>query len=318
MNAQDQPDNDDTDHLTHSEHGAPAVGAVVADRFSTDEVFQRIMTAASEEMETSARELFFSALAGGFAITITFLLYATLYASTNGHPVLSAILYPIGFVYIILGGYQLYTENTLPPVTLVLEKVASVPFLFYVWAIVFLGNALGGTLGALVLAFTEVFSPEASMAATKISMKGIQASFGSLFFKAGFAGLIVAGVVWLDYSARDTVSRFLFVYLAFLAIPLGDLYHSVVSTTELMFLVFQGKVALVPGLYGFVLPVLLGNTLGGVVFVTVVNYFQTTKMRLKEAREFGPDQQLSWKELFLGGIVGRSYIQSNSDTESDH
>jgi len=296
-----------------SEHGAPTVGSVVEDRFGTDEVFQRIITAAAEELETSPRELFFSALAGGFAITLTFLIYASLYAKTGGHPILSAILYPIGFVYIILGGYQLYTENTLPPVTLVLERVASLPFLFYVWALVFVGNALGGTVGAFVLAFTDVFSPEVSQAAAKISMKGIEASFGSLFYKASFAGLIVAGVVWLDYSARDTVSRFLFVYMAFLTIPLGGLYHSVVSATELMYLVFLGKVSLIPGMYGFVLPVLLGNTVGGVFFVTIVNYFQTTKMRLREAREFGPDEQLSWGETLFGGIVGRSYVGSNSE-----
>jgi membrane protein YqaA with SNARE-associated domain len=101
------------------------------------------------------------------------------------------------------------------------------------------------------------------------------------------------------------------IYVAFLAIPLGNLYHSVVSFTEAMFLVFQGQVAFSSGLYSFVLPVLLGNTFGGVVFVTLVNYFQTTTMRLTEAREYGPENQLSWKEWFFGSLVGRSYIESN-------
>ena len=78
-----------------------------------------------------------------------------------------------------------------------------------------------------------------------------------------------------------------------------------------------GKVSLIPGPHGFVLPVLLGNTVGGVVVVTIVNYFQTTKMRLKEAREFGPDEQLSWGELFFGGIVGRSYVGSSTKNKAD-
>lgn len=311
----DQTGNETEIKEARSEHGAPSVGAVVSDRFGTDEIFQRIITAADEEMRTSTRELFFSALAGGFAITVTFLLYATLYASTGGHPVLSSILYPIGFVYIILGGYQLYTENTLPPVTLVLEGLASIPLLFYVWIIVFLGNAVGGGLGAFVLSFTDVFSPEASEAATKISLKGLNTPFDILFYRASFAGLIVAGVVWLDYAARETISRFFLVYMAFLAIPMGNLNHSVVSATELMYLVFEGEAAFLPGLYGFVFPVLLGNTVGGVVFVTLVNYFQTTRERLREAREFAPGNQLNWQEWFLGGIVGRSYIPSEMGDE---
>jgi len=107
--------------------GAPAVGEAVRDRFSSDEVFQRIIAAADEEVTSGSRELFFSGLAAGLAITITFMLYASLTAATDSHPILSVLLYPLGFIYIIIGGYQLYTENTLPPVALTLERLASIP-----------------------------------------------------------------------------------------------------------------------------------------------------------------------------------------------
>ena len=308
-----EPDESIRDAVERSRHGAPAAGAVVRDRFETNEIFQRIIVAADEEMRTRPRELFFSGLAGGFAITVTFLLYASLYAKTGGDPILSALLYPLGFVYIILGGYQLYTENTLPPVVLVLERLASLPALFAVWAIVLVGNFVGGGLGAYVLAETGVLSDGAYEAATSIATKGVETPFWDLFFKGGFAGLIVAGVVWLDFAARDTISRFLLVYVAFLAIPFGDLFHVVVSFTEMLFLAVQGQVALMTGLTQFVLPVLLGNTLGGVLLVTVVNYFQTTERRLETAREEGQKRQLGVREWALGGLVGRSYVPANGD-----
>jgi len=98
------------------------------------------------------------------------------------------------------------------------------------------------------------------------------------------------------------------VYLAFLAIPLGGLYHVVVSFAETLYLVFAGRLALLTGLTGFVLPVLAGNTVGGVLLVTVVNYFQTTENRLESARFAGADRQLSVREWALGGLVGRSYV----------
>ncbi len=303
--------------VERSRHGAPAAGAVVRDRFETDEVFQRILAAADEEIDTGVRELFFSGLAAGFAITITYLLYASLTASTDAHPILSAILYPLGFVYIILGGYQLYTENTLPPVALVLERLASLPALLRIWAIVLVGNFAGGTLGALVLATTGVFDPAAATAATEIATKGVETPFWDLFFKASFAGLIVAGVVWVDFASRDTISRLLLVYVAFLAIPFGNLFHVVVSFTELMYLVFSGQPVLVTGLVGFVLPVLLGNTLGGVVLVTVVNYFQTTERRLEVARTGGLERQLTYREWVFGGYAGRSYVPVIATDEGD-
>lgn len=294
--------------IEQSQHGAPSVGSVVQDRFETFEVFQRIVAAADEEATTGVRELFFSSLAAGFAIAVTYLLYATMTASTGRAPILGSALYPLGFMLIIIGGYQLYTENTLPPVVLVLERVMSVPRLLAIWTIVALGNFTGSGLGALVLARTGVLSEESAQAATYLAMKGIHTQFWSLFFKGAFAGLIVAGIVWLVYAVTDSIARVVVVYLGFLAIPLGDLFHVVVSFTELAYLVFSGNELLVNGLFEFVLPVLLGNTLGGVVLVTIVNYFQTTEERLDVTRKDGIDQTLSYKELILGRRAGRSYI----------
>ncbi len=294
--------------VERSRSGAPAAGRVVRDRFSSDEVFQRIVAAADEEITAGKRELFFSALAAGFAITITFLLYVSLTASTGGDPILSALLYPLGFIYIIIGGYQLYTENTLPPVALTLERIASIPALLRNWAVVLAGNFVGGTFGAMALAYGGVLSPDAAEAAAKIASKGIETSSSVLFTKAAFAGLIVAGVVWVEYASQDTISRLAVVYLAFLAIPLGGLFHVVVSYTEMVYLVLHGDLSLFVGITEFVIPVLAGNTVGGVVLVTVVNYFQTTERRLESARFEGAERRLSRREWFLGSRAGRSYV----------
>ena len=290
------------------ESNAPAVGAVVPDRVSSDEVFGRIVAAADEEITSGSRELFFSALAAGFAITITFLLFSSMSAATGGDPVLSALLYPLGFIYIVIGGYQLYTENTLPPVALTLERLASVPTLFRHWAIVLAGNFSGGAMGAAALAWGGVFSPAAAAAAMHHAEVGIETPAVTLFFKASFAGLIVAGVVWVVYASQDTISRLVAVYLAFLAIPLADLNHVVVSFTEMLYFVFVGDLSVFVGLTAFVVPVLVGNTFGGVVLVTVVNYFQTSEKRLESARLDGIDRQLSVREWLLGSVAGRSYV----------
>lgn len=291
-----------------SRNGVPSEGEVVRDRFSSDEVFQRIIAAAEEEIREGRRELFFSALAGGMAITITVLVYSSLYASTGGDPILSAILYPIGFIYIILGGYQLYTENTLPPVALTLERLASIPALLRNWSIVALGNFTGGALGAVALAYTGVLSPEAADAAVAISQKGIDETFWNLFVKGAFAGLIVAGVVWVEYAARDTISRLVVIYLAFLCIPMGNLYHSVVSFTEMVYLFLHGNVGLAAGMGEFVLPVFLGNTAGGVILVTVVNYYQTSEHRLGEMGGSRRISRLTLREWLFGRWAGRSYV----------
>jgi len=289
-----------------SQNGVPESGEVVPGRFSSDEVFQRIVADADHEITSGSRELFFSALAAGFAITITFLLYASLSASTDS-PVLAVLLYPLGFIYIIIGGYQLYTENTLPPVALTLERLASLPALVRHWSIVLAGNFVGGAIGAVVLAHGGVFEPAAAEYALGLAENGIETPVTDLFFKAAFAGLIVAGVVWMDFAARDTISRIAVIYLAFLAIPLGNLFHVVVSFTEVVYTVLAGDLALTTGLFEFVLPVLVGNTVGGILLVTVVNYYQTSERRL-EIEQFENVRRLSVREMVLGNLAGRSYV----------
>ena len=316
--ADDRPDERAVrEAVERSRSGAPAAGAVVRDRFSADEVFQRVVAAADEEITSGSRELFFSALAGGFAITITFLLFSSMTAATDGDPVLSALLYPLGFIYIIIGGYQLYTENTLPPVALTLERLASIPTLLRHWLIVLAGNFTGGAIGAAALTWGGVFSPETASAALSHAEHGIETPATALFFKAAFAGLIVAGVVWVVYASRDTITRLVVVYMAFLAVPLGNLFHVVVSFTEMTYLVFAGDIGLVVGLTRFVIPVLLGNTFGGIVLVTVVNYFQTSERRLEDVRFEGADRQLTLREWLLGGLAGRSYVPL-VDTAAKH
>lgn len=301
------------ERIEQAESGAPSVGKTVRDRFATNEIYQRVVAYGDYELVASNRELLFSGIAGGFAITLTFLLYASLYGAFDGAPVLSQLLYPLGFMYIILGGYQLYTENTLPPVALVLERLASLPALLRVFGVVLFGNFLGAGLGAVVLAYTGVFAAPAAEAALTIGETGFETAWWDLFFKAVFAGLIVAGVVWMDFAAGDTISRLVLIYVAFLAIPVAGLYHVVVSFTELLFLTLQTDYSFLVGLWEFILPVLLGNTLGGILLVTVVNWFQTTDRRLEAIRDPEHEDPLTLKERILGGFAGRSYVPPKTE-----
>ena len=70
---------------------------------------------------------------------------------------------------------------------------------------------------------------------------------------------------------------------------------------------------LAAGVVGLVLPVLLGNTLGGILLVTVVNCFQTTERRLETARTDNFERQLSIREWLGGSSVGRTYVPADGD-----
>lgn len=271
--------------LDQAASGAPNSGWAIGDRFSWQEIKHRLLASASEEINSHTKELLISGITAGIAITLTLIGYAV---GTNQFPdnvFLGALLYPLGFIYIIIGRFQLFTENTLPPVALILTRLASIPLLLRVWGLVLAGNLIGAIAGGYVLANTSVLSPGAMEATTSFVVHGLEVGWWGVFFKAMFAGWLVAGVVWLNIAARDTISRVLIVYLVFFMIAVSSLFHVVTAAAEVTFYIFYTESPNI--LYLFInywLPVLLGNTVGGVLLFANMAYFQSEHKRFPEFR----------------------------------
>lgn len=278
--------------------GVPAAGWAVGDRFSWEEIHQRLLASADEEISSGTRELFFSGFTAGFAIVLTFLGYSVGSAHFPDNKFLAALLYPVGFIYIIIGRYQLYTENTFPPVMMVMTRLASLPLLLRLWGTVLIANAAGAGLGAFIVANTQVLSPEAMEVGVTFVQDGFKTPWWDVFFKALFAGWLVAGVVWLGTAARDTISRLALIYIVFYLIAVAELFHVVTVACEVLYFMFLGAVG--PGFFSltveFWLPVLFGNTVGGVLLFAFVSYAQTEQQRYPEVRELTlRDLIFSWK-----------------------
>lgn len=287
-----------------SRSGAPASGQAVRDMFSTDEIFHRITATADEEFSRSTRLLFLSGLAGGLSIGLSFLGSAALAAKFSSENVLltGALLYPLGFIFIVIGRYQLFTENTLTPVTLVLTRIASLPLLLRVWGSVLGANILGAALMAFVLAATGVFEPATVQIALKMGEHAMAPAWVDLFWKGMFAGWIVAGMVWLNHAARDTTSRVLITFILIFTVAVSDLSHCIIGSAEVLFLVFKGHATLGAFLLDYFVPVVLGNTAGGVLLVAILNYSQTRNKRFPD-RDCG-QLELNWMEWLFGRYSG--------------
>lgn len=296
--------------LDRSESGAPAAGHAVRDLFSTDEIFQRLVASADEEIVRPAQLLFWSGLAAGMTVALSFVARAAVTAATGGDSALVGnLMYPIGFLIIVLGRYQLFTENTLTPVVLVLSRIASVRMLMRIWGIVLLANVAGATVMAWVLARTGVLDEGSAAAALGLAEHALSVPWEDLFWKGLFAGWLVASMVWLNHAARDTMTRFALVWVIMFLVPTADLYHCVVGACEAMYIVFRGGATLAEAAGGFFLPVVLGNTVGGVLLVGIVNFAQIRTGRFPDQGARG--EALTWRRWLFG-------VQTGSPAESQN
>lgn len=303
--------------IDRSRSGAPAAGAAIRDFFSADEIFQRLVATADEEFSRSNRLLFMSGVAAGLAITLTFFARSAVTAAVpfDFGGLIGNLFYPVGFVLIVMGRYQLFTENTLTPVTLVLTRIASVRALLRLWGIVIVANVLGAALGAFVLANTGVFTPAAAAVAHGFGEHAFATAWWNLFFKGIFAGNIVAAMVWLVHASQDTTSRFLLVVFLMFLIPTTDLFHCITGMCEVLYYVFQGDASLWAAFADFFVPVTLGNTVGGVLLVALLNYSQTRERRFPDRD--ASQLELSWAEWLYSRNRGQPQVTSVSDGNPD-
>jgi formate/nitrite transporter FocA (FNT family) len=131
---------------------------------------------------------------------------------------------------------------------------------------------VGALAFAWVLGSTGVFGPEIRASFKAVSLASAPEGFGLVFLKGIFAGWLIALMVWLLPGARS--ARMPIIVLLTWLVGVGGLTHVVAGSVEMFYLSTTGALSWSQALGGYVLPALLGNTVGGVALVAALNHAQ--------------------------------------------
>jgi len=240
-------------------------------------VYETIRREGEEELKRPTAALAWSGLAAGLSLGFSFLAEALLTAhlpDQTWRPLITSLGYCVGFLIVILGRQQLFTENTLTVILpLLLQKKMSVGLrVLRLWATVLTANIAGTFLFALVVARTAMLGPAVHAAMTTIAMAHTGQPFGIAFLRAVFAGWLIALMVWLLPGAD--ASRISIIIIVTYLVGLGGLNHIVAGSTTIFFLVASGSVSVTSYLLTFLVPTLLGNIVGGVSLVAALGHAQ--------------------------------------------
>jgi formate/nitrite transporter FocA (FNT family) len=243
-------------------------------------IYEVLRREGDEEMARPAISLWWSGLAAGLSISFSLLTQAVLtldLPDAPWRPLIAGFGYPVGFLLVILARQQLFTENT---ITAVLPIAASLTFaslarLARLWAIVLAANVTGTLIAALFCSFTPVLPADLLGAMLGLSHQAMDGGPIVLFFKAISAGYLIAAMVWLIPSAEG--AQFLVITLLTYVIAIAGFAHIVAGGFEAFMLLTNGKLALVPMLAGFTVPVLAGNVIGGTALFALISYAQVAK-----------------------------------------
>lgn len=248
-------------------------------RPSAELIYERVLHDARDELGRTPRALLLSALLAGFTVGATPLVVALTFQqleATDVEVFVASLVYPIGYIAVILGRAQLFTENTLYPAVLSLEERQHLPATARLWAVVLLGNLIGGFAMALLLVETTALPESVIDELAKLGDEAASRPFWKTFWSGVLAGWLLAMVAWLVEATETAIGQFVVIWLLTMLVGLGAFDHCVASAVEVFGGLLDGRVGLGEAA-GWEAAAILGNVLGGVLIVSLANYGQVKR-----------------------------------------
>jgi formate/nitrite transporter FocA (FNT family) len=253
-------------------------------RRSAHEIFDQVVENAREELARSSTALMFSGFAGGISMGLTGLAVALGLSYLGDGPVqqfISFFFYPIGFIVVVIGRAQLFTENTLYPVVLVLDEHKHLLNTLRLWGVVFVSNVLGAIFVGWLLMRTGALPTNFADALAGLGLHAAEGNFTLIFAKGVIGGWLIALVAWMVTASHWTIGQVVVTWFLTFIVGAGHFSHCIASSGEIFAAVMSGHIHFI-NYFQWLLPATLGNIVGGVAIVTLLNYGQ---VRLGEGGE---------------------------------
>jgi len=245
-------------------------------RPSAEEIYKQVATNARQELQRSNSSLAISGFAGGTFMGLSALGTAIALSFLGDSPaaqMFSRLLYPLGFIVVIIGRSQLFTENTLYPVALVLAERRHFWNTLRLWAIVLPSNVLGALAFGSLAALTPALAPGIVHALVGLGLDAATKPTATIFWSGVMGGWIIALAAWLVSGSHSITGSVAIIYMLTLVVGLGNFAHCIATSGEIFVTILSHHGPWMFYLHWFP-PAVMGNICGGIGMVTLLEYGQ--------------------------------------------
>jgi formate/nitrite transporter FocA (FNT family) len=188
---------------------------------------------------------------------------------------IGALAFPIGFVILLVGKGELFTENFFVPVTGVMRGRGTIRDLLELWGYVLFFNLVGSVIAAFLMSRSGVFDSQSAAFLKEVALNKVNYPFWDAFMKAIFAGWLMTIMTWLILAADSLGPRIVIIWMTGFLIVAAHFNHVVISAPEIFTAMWLGApISVGDWFVGNFVPALIGNLIGGVVFVTILSFAQ--------------------------------------------
>ena len=268
---EDGPDESDP-NLTTNERKEAGVGPTPPSALIIHEI---IREEGENELERSTKALIWSAGGAGLSMGFSFLTMGFIKSGLPEAPwskLVTGFGYTLGFLIVVLGRQQLFTESTLTAVLPLLTRRDAKTFMqtARLWAVVLMANIVGTFAFSFLISRHGLFDDEVVKALHTLSTEALKDEFVPMMIKSVLAGWLIALMVWLIPGAGQ--ARLWLIVIVTYVVSIAHFSHIIAGSVEASYAVFVGHISFGEYFPRFMIPTLIGNCIGGVSLVAILNH----------------------------------------------
>ncbi len=194
---------------------------------------------------------------------------------------LGAAVFPVGIVFVVIAGSELFTGNALMAVALLNKKI-SLSKLLKNWTAVYLGNFIGSVFIAFLMYKSGIWIQDGtlnSMGEFSVSVGNnkVALDFMTAFYRGILCNIIVVLAVWTASATNSMIGKIGALWLPVTVFALSGYEHCVANMFFIPVAMFHSTNITIVNLFQNLIPVTLGNIVGGAIVVPIIYFIIHSK-----------------------------------------
>ena len=183
-----------------------------------------------------------------------------------------AAVFPVGLMMVVMCGAELFTGNNLLTLALFDRKISPAQLLRN-WVTVYLANLAGSVLLAFLLAGSGLYAGAAGERAVAVALSKVSAPFLTMVIRGILCNILVVLALWFQAGAKDLTGKIWAIWFPIMLFVFAGFEHSIANMTYIpLGMMLGADVTAGQFLLGNLLPVTIGNMIGGALIVPGMYY----------------------------------------------
>ena len=186
---------------------------------------------------------------------------------------MGAAMFPCGLMMVIMCGAELFTGNNLLTLAIMRKKVTWGPVLRN-WVVVYLSNLAGSVIIAFLFAKSGLYTGAAAERAIAVAGAKVAPPFLEMILRGFLCNTVVVLACWFQAGSKELIGKIFAIWFPIMLFVYAGFEHSIANMTYIPLGMFLGADVSLGQMFGAnLIPVTIGNMLGGAVFVPFMYHF---------------------------------------------